>query len=482
MRFAVAFIWLSLGGACSFATAVAGDWTQFRGQNAAGHAVSSARLPIEIGPSSNVVWKTPLPPGHASPIISGGRIFLNAVRDEKLLVMCLGRATGKLLWETEVPHDRLEEIHRIGSLAQCTPAVDGERVVSFFGSAGLFCHDAEGKLLWQKLMGPFKNNFGAGSSPLIVDDRVILYQDHDTDSFLASIDKHTGETVWRIDRSEFPRNYSTPIIWTVDGKKQIVVAATLRVIGYDFETGKEIWTARGIARFVSATPVIGDDNTLYVAGWAAGGDDGGIKFSVPAFDDVVAMYDKNKNGTFEEEELPEDDPIRARFIQADRDKSGSLTREEYEFFRKLFQAGRNVTIAIKPGGQGDISETHVMWTYAKYVPFCASPVVVGDRLFSVNDHGIVSCLSVHTGKPSKQGRLEANGSYYSSPVAGDGKIYLLSEEGKLTVISDSGDWQVLHTADFGENAYATPAVVDGKIYLRTVSSLYCFGASSTGNK
>jgi outer membrane protein assembly factor BamB len=124
----------------------------------------------------------------------------------------------------------------------------------------------------------------------------------------------------------------------------------------------------------------------------------------------------------------------------------------------------------------------VLWTYAKYIPFCASPVVIGDRLFSVNDQGIVSCLSVHTGKPIKQGRLEANGNYYSSPVAGDGKLYLLSEEGKLTVISDSGDWQVLHTADFAENAYATPAVVDGKIYLRTVSNLYCFGASTTGKK
>lgn len=482
MRLAAVFVLLSIGGTCLIATAAAGDWTQFRGQNASGHAVSSGRLPVEIGPTSSVVWKTPLPPGHASPVVFGSRIYLNAVRNEKLLVMCLDRATGKVIWEQEVPHDRLEEIHRIGSHAQCTPAVDGERVVSFFGSAGLFCHDTDGKLLWKQMMGPFKNTFGAGSSPLIVDDRVILCQDHDTDSFLAAIDKRTGATVWRTDRSEFPRNYSTPIIWTVDGKKQIVMAATLRVVGYDFDTGTELWTVRGIARFVSATPVIGEDNALYVAGWAAGGDDGGIKFDVPAFDDVVAMYDKNKNGTFEEDELPDGDPIRMRFVQADRDKSGGITREEYEYFRKLFQIGRNVIIAVKPGGHGDISETHVLWTYAKHVPFCASPVVVGDRLFSVKDGGIVSCLSVHTGKPFKQARLEAIGEYYSSPVAGDGKLYMLSEEGRLTVISSSGDWQVLHTADFGENTYATPALVDGKIYLRTVSNLYCFGANSTGNE
>ncbi|HEY3967573.1 MAG TPA: PQQ-binding-like beta-propeller repeat protein [Planctomycetaceae bacterium] len=476
MRFAAAaVVLLSIKSALPIATARGGDWPQFRGLNAAGRAVATDRLPAEIGPTSHVVWKTPLPPGHASPVVFGAQIFLNAVQDEKLLVMAVDRSSGNVVWKSEVPHDRLEEIHRIGSHAQCTPAVDGERVVSFFGSAGLFCHDMEGQLLWKRPMGPFKNTFGAGSSPLIVDDWVILCQDHDTDSFLTAIDKRTGETVWQTDRSEFPRNYSTPVIWTVEGKRQIVVSATLRVVGYDLATGRELWTARGIARFVSATPVIGDDNTLYIAGWAAGGDDGGIKFEAPAFDDVASAYDKNKNGTFEEEELPEGGPIRMRFVQVDRDKSGGLTREEYEYFRNLFQAGRNVVIAVKPGGQGDVSKTHVLWTYAKHVPFCASPVVVGDRLFSIKDGGIVSCLAAHTGKPFKQGRLEAIGDYYSSPVAGDGKLYLLNEEGQLTVISSTGDWQVLHTADFGENTYATPALVDGKIYLRTTGHLYCFG-------
>jgi outer membrane protein assembly factor BamB len=471
---AIAIVLLSIGSAPLIATARAGDWPQFRGPNAAGQAVASGKLPTEIGPTSHVAWKVSLPPGHASPVVFGPRIYLNAVQDEKLLVMALDRENGKMVWQTLVPHDRLEEIHRIGSHAQCTPAADGERVVSFFGSAGLFCHDTEGRLLWQRPMGPFKNTFGAGSSPLIVGDYVILCQDHDTDSFLTAIDKHTGETVWKTDRSEFPRNYSTPIIWTVDGKQQIVVAATLRVVGYDLATGQELWTARGIARFVSATPVIGPDNTLYVAGWAAGGDEGGIKFEVPPFDDVVAKYDKNMNGQFEEEELPDGGPIRMRFVQVDRDKDASLTREEYEYFRNLFQVGRNVIIAVKPGGAGDITKTHVLWTYTKHVPFCASPVVVGDRLFSVKDGGIVSCLEARTGKPHKQGRLEAIGDYYSSPVAGDDKLFLLNEEGKLTVISTDGDWQILHSADFGENTYATPAIVDGKIYLRTVGHLYCF--------
>jgi outer membrane protein assembly factor BamB len=166
-----------------------------------------------------------------------------------------------------------------------------------------------------------------------------------------------------------------------------------------------------------------------------------------------------------------------RFAQVDRDKTGGITREEYEYFRKLFQIGKNIVVAIKPGGTGEITDTHVLWTYGKHVPFCASPVVVGDDLFWVKDGGIVACVDTRSGKPHKQARLEANGEYYSSPVAGDGKIYLLSEEGKLTVISASGDWQVLHSADFGESTYATPAIVDGHIYLRTTGHLYCFGTS-----
>ena len=472
---AAAVVLLSLAGA-GLTAAKAGNWPQFRGENARGLAIASARLPAEIGPGAGVIWKVALPPGHSSPVVFGERIYLNAVRDGKLLVVCLDRADGKVVWETEVPHDRLEEIHRIGSHAQCTPAVDGRRIVSFFGSAGLFCHDAaSGKLLWKVLMGPFKNTFGAGSSPLIVEDRVILCQDHDTDSFLTALDKRTGNEIWRTDRSEFPRNYSTPVIWNVAGKKQIVVPATLRVVGYDFENGNELWTVRGIARAISATPVIDADNTLYVAGWAAGGDEGGLKIEVPPFDDVVAELDKNQNGALEEEELPSGGPIQMRFPQVDRDKSGGITREEYEYFRKLFQTGRNVVVAITPGGKGDVTDTHVRWTYTKHVPFCASPVVVDEQLFWVKDGAIVSCITARTGKLLKQGRLEAIGDYYSSPVAGDGKIYLLNEEGKLTVISASSDWQVLHTADFGENTYATPALVDGRVYLRTTGHLYCFG-------
>jgi outer membrane protein assembly factor BamB len=458
--------------------ASAGDWPQFRGPGGASHVADNRKLPSELGPQTNVIWKCKLPPGHSSPILQGNRIFVTAVRDGKLFTIGLDRESGTVLWEIEAPREKLEEINSgTGSYAQPTPATDGERVVSFFGSCGLFCYDTSGKLLWQRPMGPFNNEFGAGSSPIIVGDRIILGQDHDTDSFLMALDKRTGETLWKTDRSEFPRNYCTPVIWDVAGQKQIVMAATLRVVGYDLETGRELWTVRGISRQVNMTPIVGDDGILYLAGWAAGGDKE-EPIEVAPFDGLVEKYDANKNGVFEEDELP-DGPIKMRFGQVDRDKSRTITKAEYEYMRLLFNTGKNLLLAIKPGGKGDVTDTHVVWQYPKFVPFCASPLYYGGRIFTVKDGGIVSCLEARTGKPRKQGRIAGTGDYYSSPVAGDGKVYLLNEEGQLTVISAADDWQELSTSQFSEQAYATPAIADGRIYLRTTGHLYCFGLPET---
>jgi outer membrane protein assembly factor BamB len=448
-------------------------WPQFRGRNSGGRALGTAPLPADIGPDRQVLWKVAAPPGHSSPIVWGDAIYLTAAAGEKLVTLALDRASGKLRWQVEAPHRGLERIHSIGSYAQPTPTTDGTRVVSLFGSSGLYCYDTAGKPLWNKPMGPFNNDFGAGSSPILVDDRVILCQDHDTDSFLMAIDKQSGRTLWRTDRSEFPRNYCTPVIWTVGGRKQIVVAATLRVVGYDFDSGQELWTVRGIARTVCMTPVVGDDGTLFVASWAGGGDPTD-QIVVAPFEDAAREFDADRDGLLAESEVSTG-PFKQRFSQVDRDKSGKITRAEYDFFRGLFQKSRNTVLAVKPGGRGDISATHVLWQSTKLVPFCASPLYVDGRLFTVKDGGIFSCLDAATGTVLKHKRLPATGEYYSSPVTGDGKIYFLNDEGKLTVTTTSPDGKILATADFGEPAYATPAIVDGRIYLRTAGHLYCFG-------
>lgn len=456
-------------------TAVAEDaWPQFRGINASGRAVGDEPLPADIGPESNVIWSVALPPGHSSPVVYGDRIYLTAVEDERLWTLAIEQSTGKVLWKQEAPHDELEEIHTIGSFAQPTSVTDGRLVVSMFGSSGLYAYDRTGTKLWHIPMGPFSNNFGAGSSPIMVDDWVILNQDHDTDSFLTALDKSSGEPIWRTDRSEFPRSYATPVLWNNNGTRQIVVAGTLRIVGYDLMTGQEAWTVTGISRIVNMTPTVGPDGTLFVAAWAPGGDSTN-RIDVSPFSTVVER-DANNNGVLEEDETPPG-PIKMRFNQIDRDKDGHITEQEYESMRGVFDAAHNVMVAIRPGGKGNITETHVSWRHERGLPYVPSPVVYGGTVFFVKNGGIVSSLDAETGELLKTARVSGTANYYASPVAGDGKVYLLSQRGELSVISAEGEWKELASTEFGEEAFATPALLDGKIYLRTAGHLYCFGLS-----
>lgn len=454
------------------AVAMGGDWPQFRGPNSISVATGTARLPAEVGPEKNVVWKAVLPPGHSSPVVVGDRVYVTGERDGKLLTIALDRATGKPLWEVAAPHEKLEEVHNVGNHAQATPAATEEHVYSFFGSGGLFCHDREGNQVWHLPMGPFKNDFGAGSSPVIDGERIILNQDHDTDSFLMSVDKNTGSILWKTDRSEFPRNYATPVVWTVEGKKQIVVPATLRIAAYDYDSGKELWTVHGVARIINMSPSIGPDGTLYVPCWSPGGDPNDRITTAP-FDELISG-DKNANGTLELAELPEGQ-VKTRFSQVDRDKSGGITRDEFESMRRVFETAKNVLLAIKPGGQGDITATHVKWKFDRNLPYCPSPVLTNGHLFMVKNGGIVTSVNVETGELVKEGRIKHTGDYYASPVAGDGKIYLVNSRGLLTVLSAEGQWKALSTADFAGETYATPALADGRVYLRTGTTLYCLG-------
>jgi outer membrane protein assembly factor BamB len=452
----------------------AGSWAQFRGPGGRGLPDSDRPLPARLGPERNVLWKVALPPGHSSPIVHGEHIYLTAVRDRKLLTMALDRRTGKVLWEAESPYRQLEKIHAIGSHAQATPATDGTRVVSFFGSSGVFCHDADGKLLWHLPLGPFKNDFGAASSPLIVGDRVIVGQDSDQDSFLMAIDKHTGKVLWKADRSEFPVSFASPVLLEAQGQKQVVVAGTLRVVAYDLETGREAWTVRGMARVMNMTPSVGPDGTVYATGWTAGGD-ATERFDVPPFAMMLARHDADKNGTLELGEMP-DGPLKERFSQIDRDKDGHVTAQEYEGMRRIFDAAHNRMAAIRPGGRGDVTATHVLWEHARDLPVIPSPLYFKGLLFLPKNGGFLTVLDARTGETTRRDRVPGVGNYYSSPVGGDGKVYLFSQRGDVVVLSAEPQWRVLSHDRFGEEVFATPAIVDGRIYVRTAGHLYCFGA------
>jgi outer membrane protein assembly factor BamB len=436
----------------------------------------SAPLPERFDPQSNLLWRQPLPPGHSTPTACGGSIFLTTyVADrQELATVALDGETGQVRWKRIAPATRLEPVHRTGSPASSTPACDGHRVYAFFGSYGLLCYDFDGQLLWSKPLGPFQDEFGAASSPVLVDDMVILNEDHDVDSFLLAVDQQTGETRWKTPRDEFTRSYSTPFIWQASGRKEIVVAGSLALIAYRPEDGRKVWWVRGISRIVDTTPVASDD-ALYVATWTPGGDTSD-RITMEPFDEALRQHDANGNGVIALSELPEGE-VRQRFFRMDLDQNGSLDQAEWQRHAKVFELAENVAIAVRPGGEGDVTTTHVEWIQRQGLPTVPSPVLYDGALYMVKDSGIFTSLDAASGQIMRRGRIPGRGNYYASLVAGDGKVYAASESGVVTVLRAGAPWQVLSHHDFSERIMATPVLSQGRIYLRTENALYCFAGT-----
>jgi hypothetical protein len=215
---------------CLCALAVLADnWSQFRGAGSRGISAET-NLPVKWSATENVKWKTKLPgPGHSSPVVWGNRIFLTAYRKAgsgELLVLCLDKTTGKILWERKAPAKEIEKVHDTNSPASPTPATDGKYVYAWFGSFGLLCYDFDGNKIWEKPIGPYPIEWGSASSPVVYKDLVLLNCDTDAEDFLLAVDKNTGKTVWQTSRSNVERAWPTPVIWNVEGQDQIVVSGS----------------------------------------------------------------------------------------------------------------------------------------------------------------------------------------------------------------------------------------------------------------
>ena len=419
------------------------------------------------------LWKTELPPGHSTPVIAGGRIFVTCYDSpsNELATAALEEKTGRLIWKQIAPASRLESVHRVGSPASATPACDGQRLYIFFGSYGLICYDLNGKELWEHPFPPFQDEYGAASSPVLIDGKVILEQDHDINSFVMALDSATGKQLWKTDRPDAVRSYSTPAVWERNGKKEILVAGALQLISYEPATGKQLWSKDGLARIVIPVPVpLGD--MVYMASWAPGGDSG-QRLSLDSWQTALAKWDANKDSLLAKAEINNPEVLE-RFFRMDLDQNGTLNQQEWNRHAEFFKRAQNAILAIKPSGTAALSEGDLVWKYQRGIPYVATPLVHQGSVWMVKDGGIVTRLDARTGRVLHEERLPGIGNYYASPVTGDGKVYFASELGVLSVVSAASEWKVLAKHEFHEKIYATPVINNGRLYVRTEKALYCF--------
>lgn len=431
-------------------------------------------LPDDFGRPGALLWKVAMDPGQSTPLLYGNGLFVTTYqRDSReLATVALDSETGEILWRRVVPVSRIEIFHpQRGSAAVATPASDGSRLYVFFGSYGLLCYDLHGQLLWEHRMGPFRDEYGAGSSPIVIDDKVVLCQDHDTESVLIAVDRFTGKTVWQVPRANAVRSYSTPAVWRHDGAAQLLVAGALELAGYDPATGRKLWWAPGLARIVIPAPIPSGD-IVYMASWAPGGDLN-RRLLLDAWAAALAKWDASKNGRLTREEI-DDREVLDRFTRMDLDQSGELDQQEWERHAAVFQRAQNAVLALKPSGEGELSNRDVLWKYQRGIPYVSTPLLDQGILWMVKDGGIVTKLDAASGQLLQEERLPGPGNYYASPVAGDGKVYFASEQGVLSVLANQRDWKVLSSLNLHERIYATPRIERGRIYIRTDQALYCF--------
>jgi outer membrane protein assembly factor BamB len=457
--------------------AVAGEphpWPQFRGPGGSGVA-DNEKPPVEIGPDKNVKWKVPVPSGLSSPIIVGDKLVLTAFDDGKLFTIAYDRTDGSEVWRAHAPVSQLEKFHKVeGSPAASTPTTDGERIISYFGSCGIFCYDLAGHEKWKHEMPPAVTmaGFGTGVSPLLADNTVVLLRDETTDPKIIALNAESGDVIWEKKRKS-NSTFSTPTIWKTPAGTQVVAPGFGKMIGYDLRTGNEQWFVDGMPSACCTTPVTANGH-LFFAGWSPG-DPSDKESQMPSFDEFLKERDANGDGVLTKDEFEESD--RDFFDNLDADKDGTYSREESEQIARFMAATVNSAFALRAGGTGDVTKTHMLWKQTRGLPYVSSAIVYRGQYVMVKDGGIVTAYDATSGEELYSKRPAEAGTYYASPVAANGNIYFITLlDGAVTVLRAGVDKPevVAKNPPLGERTAATPAIADDTLYIRTADHLYAF--------
>ena len=304
---------------------------------------------------------------------------------------------------------------------------------------------------------------------------VLLVCDQDTDSYYLAVDKSTGKVRYKVERPETTRGYVTPSVWRPkNGPAELIVPGAYITTSYELKTGKKLWWAGGMAWQLKGAPVIIGD-VMYLNSWESGGDTE-TPPPVEEWPVVSAKFDKDGDGKLNVEEAAGAGIKNARaMFDYDLNHDNFMDERDWAFL-KLHRQAQNSIMAIRLGGRGDVTETHIKWRYRKSLSNCSTPLFYKDVVWMVKDGGVLTTLNPETGAVLKQGRIPgALEPYWASPVAADGKVYFISQAGKLSVLKAQGDWEVLRVNNLDDDVFATPALGDNRLYVRTRTTLYSFG-------
>ncbi len=410
---------------CScLAFAARGDWPDYRGPTGDGlvsDEMNSVALPLRWSETENVRWKTAIPHrGWSTPVVLGGQVWLTTATPTgtEFFAICVAADSGKVLHTR--PLFQSENPEPLGNDLNCyaspSPVIEPGRVYIHFGSYGTACLDTEAfKVVWRRQDLPCRHFRGPGSSPVLVGDLLILTMDGVDVQYLVALDKNTGKTVWKTDRSavwndldangrptdegDLRKAYSTPLLVQVAGKLQLLSAGAKAAYSYDPATGRELWKVRHTGYSVAVRPVFG----------------AGLAFLSSGF-------------------------------------------------------GKTELFAVRANGSGDVTQTHVAWRTSRGLPRMPSPLLVGDLLFLLGDSGVMTCLEAQTGKEVWQERV--GGEYIASPVWARERIYCFSNDGKTAVLKAGRTFAVLARNKLDAGFMASPAISDGALFLRTKTHLY----------
>jgi outer membrane protein assembly factor BamB len=487
------------------------NWNQFRGPNGQGVAQAD-RICVHFGPDSNVLWKTAVGPGHSSPVIWNNRIFLTAYdsADEKqLITLCINRENGKILWSKVVQAQAKAKSHSMNNPASSTPAADEKHVYVYFGTYGLLCYNhaggtpaaekmrlGPGDLVWERKIDTPKNKYGMATSPVLYQDKVILVlDDDDRASRLLAVNRDTGKTAWEQPRSLFKAGWSTPMIWRHGDAEELVVLGYKRLTSYKPATGGEIWWAGGFSFETVNIPITGEG--LLFASAAALGGRGDPKWDAArTWKMTTEQFDKNHDNQIQRDEMTEGFAAVLR-PELSRDNPGyGLPIRDMNNLLKFFDKDENriisqadwmetmsgfamfvqpTLLAIRPGATKDARESHVAWEIHQGIPEVPSLLYCRGKLYLMQDGGRLTCLDASTSKQLFRERIGAPGQYIASPIAAGDKVLFASTRGVVTVIQVDDKLNVLARNNFGQKIFATPAIAENKIYLRTAGHLYALG-------